>query len=181
MPSEKTSDSAVASLFSGLLAPLRVPERAVEALVDAAGALREVRSELSAMRQQTEPLGELVPLTMELKALVEPMPPTVKRISGQAEPLDELLPALVRLEEAVVRRLEAAHETMRAIERDEARLNEQVETMCREIGDLQRTVDGLKADVERITERLPDPSHGPLDKVRDVLSGGAISPSGAGS
>ena len=179
--SEKTSDRAAASLLSGLLAPLRVPERALEALADAAGALREVRSELSAMRKQTEPLGELVPLTRELKGIVEPMPPTVERISGQAEPLEDLLPALVRLEQAVVGRLEAAHETMKAIERDEARLNEQVETLCGEIGDLQRTVSGLKGDVEQITERLPDPTHGPLDKVRDALTGRDNSPSGGGS
>lgn len=180
MASEKTSASAPPSLLSGLLAPLRIPERALDALVDAAGALREVRSELSAMREQTEPLQELVPLTKELKALVEPMPPTVERISAQAEPLEEMLPSLGRLEQAVVGRLEAAHETMKAIERDEARLNEQVKTLCGEIGDLQRTVAGLKGDVERITERLPDRSHGPLEKVRDVLSGGD-SPSGSGS
>ena len=176
VPSEKTTTGAGANLPSGLLAPLRVPERALEALVNAAGALREVGSELSAMREQTEPLGELVPLTKELKALVEPMPPTVERISGQAEPLQDLLPALVRLEEAVVGRLEAAQETMKAIKRDEARLNEQVENLCSEIGDVKGTISTLKDDVERITERLPDPSHGPLDKVRDVLTGRDDSP-----
>ncbi len=172
MASERTTNDAGASLLSGLLAPLRVPERVLEALADAAGALREVRSELSAMREQTEPLGELVPLTKELKALVEPMPPTVERISAQADPLEELLPALVRLEEAVVGRLDGAHETMKAIEQDEARLNDQVATLCREIGNLKDTISELKGNVERITERLPDPSHGPLDKVRDVLSSG---------
>ncbi len=181
MASEKTSDSAPAGLLSGLLTPLRLPERTLEALVDAAGALREVRSELSAMREQTAPLGELVPLTEELKALVAPMPQTVERISAQAEPLDQMLPALERLEQAVVGRLDAAHETMKAIERDEAQLNKQVETLCGEIGDLQRTVSGLKGDVERVTERLPDSTHGPLDKVRDALTGGGSSPSGGGS
>ena len=178
MASEKTINDAGAGILSGLLAPLRMPERALEAIADAAGAIREVRSELTAMREQTEPLGELVPLTKDLKALVEPMPPTVERISAQAEPLEEMLPALERLEQAVVGRLEAAQETMKAIERDEARLNEQVERLCREIGELKGTISGLKDDVERITERLPDPSHGPLDKVRDVLSGGGNTPSG---
>ena len=108
------------------------------------------------------------------------MPPTVERISGQAEPLEELLPALVRLERAVVERLEAAQETMKALERDEARLNDQVATLCREIGTLQETVSGLKGDVERITERLPDPTHGPLDKVRDALTGRGESPPARG-
>lgn len=104
------------------------------------------------------------------------MPPTVERISGQAEPLEELLPALVRLEQAVVGRLEAAHETMKALERDEARLNEQVANLCREIDTLQETVFGLKCDVERITERLPDPTQGPIARVRDALSGRGESP-----
>ena len=180
MSSDETSDGARASLLSGVLAPLRLPERALEALSGAAGDLAEIRSEVAAMREQTEPLAELVPLTKELRALVEPMPPTVERISRQAEPLEELLPALVRLQEAVVGRLAAAHETMEAIERDEARLNEQVKTLCGEIGDLQRTVSGLKDDVERITERLPDTTQGPLDKARDFLTGGG-SPSGGGS
>ena len=132
------------------------------------------------MRVQTEPLGELVPLTKELGGLIEPMPPTIERISAQARPLDQMLPALERLEQGVVGRLEAVQETMKTIERDEAQMNKQVETLCSEIGNLKRIISGLKGDVERITERLPDPAHGPLDKVRDVLTGGA-SPSGGGS
>ena len=172
------------SLLSGLLAPLRGPGRTLavlEAISGAAGALADIRSELITMREQNEPLAELVPLTKEIKVQIEPMPPTVERISGQAEPLEDLLPALVRLEQAVVERLDAAHETMKALERDEARLNEQVTNLCREIGTLQDTVSGLKGDVERITERLPDPTHGPLAKVRDVLSGGGDSRRGDGT
>ena len=97
MALDKTSESGASGFLSGLLTPLRLPERGVEALIDAAGALREVRSELSAMRAQTEPLGELVPLTKELKALIVPLPPTVERISAQAQPLDQMLPALERV------------------------------------------------------------------------------------
>ena len=133
------------------------------------------------MREHNEPLAELVPLTKEIKAQIEPMPPTVERISGQAEPLEELLPALIRLEQAVVERLEAAHETMKALERDEQRLNEQVTTLCKGIGTLQDTVSGLKGDVERMTDRLPDPTAGPLDKVRDVFSSRGESPADDGS
>ena len=182
MASEKTSEpSAGGSLLSGLIAPLRVPERALEALIGAAGDLAAIRSELSTMREQNEPLAQLVPLTKEIKARIEPMPPTVERISGQAEPLEELLPALERLERAVVERLEATQETMKAIERDEARLNDQVSKLCGEIGTLKETVSGLKGDVERITERLPDPTQGPLDKVRDALTGRGDSPPGDGS
>lgn len=174
MAQRETSNRGAGSLLSGLTAPLRVPERALEALEavsGAADALAEIRSEIISMREQNEPLAELVPLTEEIKAQIEPMPPGVERISRQAEPLEELLPALERLEQAVVGRLETVHDTMRAIERDEARLNDQVETLCGEIGTLQENVSGLKGDLERITERLPDPTHGPLDKVREAFTG----------
>ena len=178
---EKTSEpGGGGSLLSGLIAPLRVPERALEALAGAAGDLAAIRSELSTMREQNEPLTELVPLTREIRAQIEPMPPTVERISGQAEPLEKLLPALERLEQAVVGRLEGVQETMKAIERDEARLNEQVRTLCGEMGTLQDTVSGLKGDVERITERLPDPTQGPIDKVREALTGKGDPPAGDG-
>ncbi len=184
MAQRESSNDAGGGLLAGLIAPLRLPERALEALealAGAAGALTDIRSELITMREQNEPLAELVPLTKEIKERIEPMPPTVERISGQAEPLEELLPALVRLEQAVVGRLEAAQETMKALERDEARLNDQVTELRSGIGTLQETVSGLKGDVERITERLPDPTHGPLDKVRDALSGRGDPPAGDGS
>ncbi len=168
---QREESDAGGSLLSGLMAPLRVPERAFDALAGAADALNDIRSELRAMRKQNEPLAELVPLTRELQAQIGPMPPTVERISRQAEPLEDLLPALMRLEQSVVERLEATQQTMEAIERDEARLNEQVRKLCGDIGTLQETVAGLKGDVERMTDRLPDPTHGPLDKVRDALTG----------
>ena len=70
MASEKTSErSGGGSLLSGLTAPLRVPERtleALEAISGAAEALADIRSELSTMREQNEPLAELVPLTKDI-------------------------------------------------------------------------------------------------------------------
>ena len=172
--SEQTSGGPGGNLLSGLIAPLRLPERALEALDGVAGAacvLAEIRSELATVREQTEPLAELVPLTKSIKGQVEPMPPTVERISAQAEPLETLLPSLESLERAVVERLEAAQETMAALERHESQLTDRVESLGGEIVALHRTVSGLKGDVERITERLPDATRGPLEKAREVLTG----------
>ena len=175
---EGTSDSVKGSLLSGLTAPLRVPERALDVLVQAAGALAEMRSDLSAVREQTEPLAAV---TKDIKERVEPMPATVERISRQAEPLETVLPALEGLERAVVEQLEGAHETMRALERDKASLNEKVEGLSGEIIELHKTIGGLKDDVERVTERLPDPNRGPLEKAREVLTGSGDSGSGGES
>ena len=184
MAPEETPDGDGRSLLSGLLAPLRLPERtleALEAVAGAAGDLGDIRSELSAMRKEMSPLGELVPLTKDIKQQVKPMPATVERISGQAKPLEALLPTLEHLEQAVEQQLEAVHATMKALERAEARLNDQVEKLGGEIVALHGTVSGLKGDVERVTERLPDPARGPLEKARDVLTGGGDSGAGGES
>lgn len=103
---EATPDGQSGSFLSGLMGPLRVSERALEALADAIGAL-PTSAQSSLACEQTGPLAELVPLTKEIKSQVEPMPRTVERISAQAEPLAGLLPALDRLEQGVEQRLEA--------------------------------------------------------------------------
>ena len=38
---------------------------------------------------------------------------------------------------------------------------------------MHKSVDALQDDVKSVTERLPDASKGPLQKVQDVLSGGS--------
>ncbi|MDQ3689062.1 MAG: hypothetical protein M3406_03330 [Chloroflexota bacterium] len=182
--STATSDAAPdrgSGLLAVLMAPLRVPGRALEALAGAVDVLADIRTELTAVREQTEPLAELVPLTKEIKVQVEPMPATVARISTQAEPLDALLPALDRLQHALVQRLAAVQETMEALERHETVLNDNVEKLGGEIVALHGTVEGLKEDVERITERLPDAAHGPLEKARDFLTGSGDSGTGDGN
>ena len=66
MAQRESSNDAGGGLLAGLTAPLRLPERALEALealVGAAGALSDIRSELISMREQNEPLAELVTLT----------------------------------------------------------------------------------------------------------------------
>jgi len=164
MSSKETPDDGGAGILSGLLAPLRLPERALEALeglVDAAGNLAPMRSELTRVRKQTEPLGELMP--------------ALERIRKQTEPLAELLPALDRLEERLGTRLDSVHEVVVALEGKDSYLNSTVADLNRELAAMHKTLDGLKDDVRSVTERMPDASRGPLEKARDVLSGGSAS------
>ena len=42
-----------------------------------------------------------------------------------------------------------------------------------ELDGMHKTVAGLQHDVQRITDRLPDSDRGPLDKAKDVLTGGS--------
>jgi len=64
VPADDTEREGGGGLLAGLLAPLRLPERVMDALDSLAEAAREVspmRSELTRVREQTEPLAELMP------------------------------------------------------------------------------------------------------------------------
>ena len=123
-----------------LLAPIQLPMRALEALDLAGEAAREIKpihSELSQMREQTKPLGE---------------------VPG----------ALDRLEE----RFRKVHEVVSQLEGEESHLNKSVANLVTELRDMHKTVAGLQDDVQRVTDRLPDPDRGPLEKAKDVITGG---------
>jgi hypothetical protein len=69
-------------------------------------------------------------------------------------------------------RLDRLHECVRELEEIEAGLDKRVGRLCEEITAMHGTVGNLRDDVERITERLPDPNEpGPLERARDVLTG----------
>lgn len=171
MASDETPTGRTGSVLAGLLAPLRLPERALEALAEAANAIDQIRADLAAVREQTKPLGELVPLTEAVKEHVESLPPRVDRISEQADPLEALLPTLERLEEGMERRLDSLHDLIGELEGEESHLNKAVLELGREVAAMHRTVAGLQQDVKSVTDRMPDPSRGPLEKAKDVLTG----------
>jgi chromosome segregation ATPase len=160
MSSKETPDDEGAGILSGLLAPLRLPERALaalEALAETAQNLGPMRSELTRVREQTEPLSELMP--------------TLERLLKQTEPLSDLLPALQRLEERLGTRLDSLHGVVVALEGDDSHLNAAVGELHREVAAMHKTLYGLQEDVQSVTDRLPDPTRGPLEKARDALTG----------
>ena len=163
-------------LLAGLLAPLRLPERALEALDALSGAARGMQSELTRVREQTEPLAGLMPAVERLIRQTEPVPEigrTVEQIRVQAEPLAELLPALDSLEERLGARLDSLHDTIVGLEGEESHLNKSVVALVDELREMHKTVGGLREDVQSITDRIPDPNRGPLEKAKNVLTGGA--------
>ena len=58
-----------------------------------------------------------------------------------------------------------------ALEGGESHLNNGVRDLGRELAAVHKIIAGLQDDVEGITDRLPIPSRGPLEKARDVLTG----------
>ncbi len=153
-------------VLAGLLAPLRLPERVIDALdslVEATRELSPMRSELTRVREQTEPLADLLP--------------ALERLIKQTEPLSELLPALESVKTELGEQLERLQKLIVALEGKESHLNLNAVNLVDELVAMHKTVDALQDDVQSVTERLPDASKGPLQKAHDVLSGGAATAS----
>jgi len=180
-------------VLTELLAPLRLPERLLEALDE----LRPMRLELTRVRKQTEPLAELLPALQPLDEL-RPMRLELTRVRKQTEPLAELLPALQQLEEVLGARLGTVHEVVAALESDESHLNRTtkelgvkvqalsdvlapvddrlatiehaVHELVAEVGTMRETLGGVKDDIQRTTGLRGE--RGVMERARDVFTGG---------
>ncbi len=153
-------------MLAGLLAPLRLPERVIDALdslVDAVQELSPMRLELTRVRKQIESLPELMP--------------AIERIVKQTEPVSELMPALDSMKKELREQLQQLRELIVALEGDVSHLNVTAGKLVDELLAMHKTLDGLQDDVQSATDRLPDPSKGPLQKAHDALTGGAANPS----
>ena len=176
MSAEKTSEDRGGSLLHGLLAPLRIPERAIEALESLAEVARELgaaRVEVNLIREHIEPLGGLMPAVERVVEHAERVPELLavaERISRQAEPLAELLPSLERVEESLGGRIDALHETVGSLQSEETHLNQRVGELLGDLRAMHETVTGLTGDVEKLTNRMLDPDRGPLEKARDFFT-----------
>ncbi len=132
-------------VLTGLFAPLRLPARVLEAVEMTADALADVR----VIRSE------------------------VVRIRKQSESLDELLSALNALKRELGGRLDSLHEIVNGLEDVETHLDTTVAGLVAQLGALHQTVRTLQDDVQRFTDRLPDPdAPGPLERARDALTGG---------
>ena len=202
-------------MLSGLLAPLRLPEKALEALDSVVEALQELEpmraelvrvreqtepvagllaaldplegelaprldalhAELVRVREQTDPLGDLLPALDRLEAALAPrldaLHAELVRVREQTEPMGLLLPALDHLEQTLASRLDAMHELVKALEGEESHLGKRMDHIATELGSMHKTLAALQDDLQRVTDRLPDPDEkrGPLEAARDVLTG----------
>lgn len=133
-------------VLTGLLAPLRLPARLLGAVEMAVDALADV----SLIRSE------------------------VVRIRQQSESLDELLPALNALKHDLGGRLDSLREIVNGLEGIESDLDTTVAGLVNQLGALHQTVLTLQDDVQRFTDRLPDPdAPGPLERAREALTGGS--------
>lgn len=176
MPADETEGSRGGGVLKSLLSPLRLPERALEAIDSLASVAHDLLSEVTRVREQTEPLTELVPIAGEIREQAQRIPEvlsTAQRISEQAQPLAEVLPALGGVERSLATRVDSLHELVAGLASKESELNKQIAEVHKELTSMHKTVSGLQEDLQRITDRLPDPgeNRGPLEAARDLLTG----------
>ncbi|MDQ3609893.1 MAG: hypothetical protein M3459_13515, partial [Actinomycetota bacterium] len=126
MSAGEASEGPGGGVIGVLLAPLRLPGRALQTLGSLATAARDVatiRSELTRVREQTEPL---VASAQHIGRQTDDLLPVAHHISTQAQPLAELLPALERIEDRLTTRLDSLHEVAAALAGEDSHLNKAV-------------------------------------------------------
>jgi chromosome segregation ATPase len=142
--SSETGDDRGGGVLSGLLAPLRLPER----VVGAADAVTRALEHLGPIREE------------------------IVRVRRQTQPLSELLPALEDLKSELVVRLDGLHEVISRLEGSDSNLNQSVRELGKQVTAMHETLSGLQDDLQRITDRMPDgEAAGPLAKARDFITG----------
>ncbi len=175
--SSEESEQRNTGILGGLLAPLRLPERVIQALESLAHAAQEVapmRAELTRVREQTEPLANLIPALERLISNTKPVPElgsVVEQIRKQTEPLTVLIPELERIVGGLGTRIDSLRDVVLELQSEEANLNKTVCNLVDELGEMHESIKELRGDVKSVTEHLPN-SRGPLQKARDVLTAG---------
>lgn len=149
-------------MLAGLLAPLRLPERVVEALEE----LRPMRLELTRVRRQTEPLAELLPALEQLE----------QTLSARIAAVQDELAALASEESHLARNTSELNAKVGAISDVVAPVGDRLATMERmihqlaaDVGAINETVVGVKDDIQRITGLRGE--RGIMERARDVLTG----------
>lgn len=110
-------------MWADLLAPLRLPGRALEALDELAASARElrsIRSELTRVREQTEPLADLGP---RLGRLNEDLGARLTALHELLAPVDERLVTIERTTAGLAGEVAAMHETLRGAQEDIQRMS----------------------------------------------------------
>lgn len=181
----ETPDDGGGGLLAGLIAPLRLPERALEALealVAAAAELGPMRAELARVREQTEPLAKLIPQLDRLHRQMKPLDgllPGLERIREQTEPLAELIPALDRLHkqmkpldgllpglERLDRQTKPLAELLPALERLEERLGTRLDSVHDVVVALEGDESHLNGSVRELQQELAE-MHKTLSALQD--------------
>lgn len=155
-------------MLDGLLYPLRLPERALDALgrmVEDLGGLREdLVSGFDKLDQTTGSIAaDLRPLRTDLAVV--------------RESTSRLPEGMAKLEQAVTGlgdKLEHVHDGVGALHADMTELSAHVQGLGRQLDALQQTVDAMHGTVSEVAKDLPGASGtGAIARVRDAVGRGS--------
>lgn len=150
-------------MLTGLLAPLRLPERVFDALEE----LRTIRIELTRVRKQTKPLDELLPALQSIEDTLgnrlESVHDVVVDLEGEDSHLHQTTSKLSTQVEAISDILSPVNGRLAIVERS---INE----LGREVAAINKNLLGLKDDVQRITGLRGE--RGIMERARDAITGG---------
>ena len=188
-------------MLTSLLAPLRLPERvleALEALVESTRKLGPINSELTSVRKQTEPLNDLLPA---LDRLDDDLAGRLDAVLGVVTALESedshLARAVGGLDESLGPRLDAVHEVVKALESENSHLNRGMNEVGAHVGALrealapvgqrlttiEKSVNHLAGEVEAIHQGLDgirediqrvtglQGERGMMERARDAITG----------
>ncbi len=149
-------------MLGGLLAPLRLPERvleALDALVESTRELSPMRSELTRVREQTKPLAEmgvmLERMNEELGAKLDGVHGVVVEMESERSHLN-----LTSIELGA--KVGALHDAL-------APVDERLATIEREVGAIHETLHGVQNDIQRMSGLRGE--RGLAERARDRLVG----------
>jgi methyl-accepting chemotaxis protein len=167
-------------MLTSLLAPLRLPERvleALEALVESTRKLGPINSELTSVRKQTEPLNDLLPA---LDRLDDDLAGRLDAVLGVVTALESedshLARAVGGLDGSLGRRLDAVQDVVKALESEDSHLARAVGgldgSLGRRLDAVQDVVKALESEDSHLGRAVRglDESLGPrLDAVHEVV------------
>lgn len=153
-------------MLDGLLYPLRLPERALDALGRLVQDLGRLREELASG------LGTLEQTTASLAADLRPLGTDVGVVRDSASRLAEGVAKLEQTVTGLGAKLDPLDQRVGALHDDMRELCDHVEGLGKQLAAMQQTVDGIQGDVEEVTKDLPGASgSGLVARVRDALGG----------
>ena len=151
------------SVLAGLLAPLRVPERVLDALDE----LRPIRSELTRVREQAEALGELLPALERLQDVL------VTQLDGVRDVIVALESRESHLNRTSINlgeKVGTLSDVLEPVGNRLATMEDAVQELKGEMGAIHETLRGVQDDIQRTTGLRGD--RGLMERARDALTGG---------
>lgn len=153
-------------MWGNLLAPLRLPERVLEAL-DELAELRAIRSELTRVRKQTEPLAELPPA---LERINDDLGTRLDGVRDVVVALESKRSHLNRTVDGLGDKVSALHEVLAPVDERLATIERTTGELVTEVKAIHESLRGVDENIQRMSGLRGE--RGLAERARDRVVGG---------